>query len=116
MPEFTGGKLKLKGAGVSGKNKKKKKLGGKSKELDEAKREVESHEGKEALVEKSVAHGTDIRTEAEKRFEAHAERYELQRVKKLASKSHREKIRELNEKLATMTEHQDIPRVSYSYM
>ena len=122
MPEFTGGKLKLKGAGVlPGKSKKKKKTGSKIKQVDDAKLEVEvePHGGKGDVVdEKTVvrAKDTDTRTEAEKRFEAHAEKYEMQRVKKLAAKSHREKIKELNEKLATMTEHQDIPRVSYSYM
>lgn len=111
--------MKLKGAGVSGKNKNKRKTFSKNKELGDAKIDLELHGGKEAVVDvadKTVAQGTDTRTEAEKRFEAHAEKYEMQRVKKLASKSHREKIKELNEKLATMTEHQDIPRVSYSYM
>lgn len=46
----------------------------------------------------------DRRTEAEKRAEAHAARHEEARIRKMAAKSHRERVAELNEKLATLTE------------
>ena len=46
----------------------------------------------------------DRRTEAEKKAEAHYLKYEEQRAKKAASKSHRERIKDLNEKLANLTE------------
>jgi protein FAM32A len=36
---------------------------------------------------------------------------EKDRVKKAAQKSHREKIEELNQKLANLSEHHDIPKV-----
>jgi len=112
---FTGGKLKLKG-GVDLKKKKRKK---KSKAeaalpteeetlIDSPTHQVDTDEKQEALK--------DTRTEAEKRREAHMSKYEKQRAQKAASKSHRERIKELNDKLATLTEHHDIPRVSYSYM
>ncbi|KAL4424981.1 hypothetical protein ABPG77_002866 [Micractinium sp. CCAP 211/92] len=45
----------------------------------------------------------DRRTEAEKRAEAHFLKYEEQRARKAASKSHRDRVKELNEKLATLT-------------
>lgn len=38
----------------------------------------------------------DRRTEAEKKAEAHFLKYEAERAKKSASKSHRERIKELN--------------------
>ena len=41
----------------------------------------------------------DRRTDAERKAEAHFLRYEEQRARKLASKSHRERIKELNEKV-----------------
>lgn len=46
----------------------------------------------------------DRRTEAEKKAEAHAARHEEARIRKMAAKSHRERIAELNEKLSTLTE------------
>lgn len=56
----------------------------------------------------------DRRTEAEKKLDAHFSKYEAERAKKEAGKSHRDKIRDLNEKLASMTEHYDLFRVSYT--
>lgn len=56
----------------------------------------------------------DRRTEAEKRADAHFLKYEEQRARKAAAKSHRERIKELNEKLATLTEHHDLFRISYT--
>ena len=56
----------------------------------------------------------DRRTDAEKRAEAHMLQYEELRLKKAAGKSHQEKIKEFNEKLAAMTEHNDIFRISYT--
>jgi protein FAM32A len=43
-------------------------------------------------------------------------KYERERAKKAASKSHRQRIEELNSKLANLTEHHDLPKISYSYM
>ena len=114
MPEFTGGKLKLKGGVVV----KKKKKRGKTR-TDEEKGEGICAAGQ--VVEESPKHEKtgghlDTRTEAEKKFEKHALKYAQERAKKAASKSHRERIKELNDKLATLTEHHDIPRISYSQM
>lgn len=117
---FVGGKLKLKGgADLPGVKKKKKK---RDKDTQQV---VEAALGGEAAEEAppAAADGApappppeDRRTEAEKRFEAHLAKYEEAQLKKAASKSHRERIKEMNEKLATLTEHHDIPRISYSYM
>ena len=58
----------------------------------------------------------DTRTDAEKRREAHMAKYEKERAKKAASKSHRERIAEMNKYLEGLSEHHDIPKTSYSYM
>ena len=94
-----GGGLKLKG----GKKKKNKKRG-----LDAA-----------ALVElapaapaPAAAARDDGLTETER---AHKRRLVARRKEAAASgtaKSHRERVDDLNEKLSTMTEHNDIPRIS----
>lgn len=125
MP-FVGGKLRLKGEGaVAGGVKKKKKK--KTTDAVETKREATESEkdfndvgGEKALTiverEEKFAVPEDRRTEAEKRFEARVAKLEEERARKAAAKSHRERVKELNEKLATLTEHHDIPRISYSYM
>lgn len=56
----------------------------------------------------------DKRTEAEKKAEAHFLKYEEARASKAALKSHRDRIKELNEKLSNLTEHNDIFRISYT--
>jgi protein FAM32A len=58
----------------------------------------------------------DTRTEAEKRRDAHMAKYERERAKKAATKSHRERIHEMNKYLEGLSEHHDIPKTSYSYM
>ena len=126
---FVGGKLKLKGgADVSGVKKKKKKKQPTeiiASEADVAKKIVAdsaaaAQEGAPPSSEEgdpsSAPAGEDRRTEAEKRFEAHLAKYEEARLKKAATKSHRERVKEMNEKLSTLTEHHDLPRISYSYM
>ena len=125
---FVGGKLKLKGTSdLSGvKKKKSKKKGNAAIELAEKAAAAETEpttataiKDGEATGEEGSAAGAveeDRRTDAEKRFEAHMMKYEEQRLKKAATKSHRERVKEMNEKLSTLTEHHDLPRISYSYM
>ena len=112
---FTGGKLTLKGGvdplKIQKKKKKKKKKRKQETDLDAALESVDAVPPKEdAAVIK------DTRTEAEKRRDAHMVKYEQERAKKAAAKSHRQRIEEFNTKLATLTEHHDIPKISYSYM
>jgi protein FAM32A len=53
----------------------------------------------------------DRRTEAEKRYDEYLLKRESEKVKKLAAKSHREKVKDFNEYLEKLTEHHDIPKV-----
>ena len=98
------GPLKLKGVLDAGIVKKKKK---KSKE-------------KEVLIKKELLENkphkgpTDKRTKAEIQFEnAKEERAAIEILKK-ASKSHKDRIMEFNEKLEQLTEHDDIQKVSWT--
>ncbi|KAG7669464.1 hypothetical protein Ndes2526B_g05796 [Nannochloris sp. 'desiccata'] len=117
---FVGGKLKLKGGSdLSGVKKKKKKSKHSNDILASA---TDNKDNSELVTTGDAGGGTstqqpiveDRRTEAEKRFEAHLMKTEEQRLKKAASKSHRERIKELNEKLASTTEHFDLPRISHT--
>ena len=53
----------------------------------------------------------DNRTEAERRYDEQAERTQARLIEKMASKSHKDKVREFNEYLSKLSEHHDIPKV-----
>ena len=53
----------------------------------------------------------DRRTAAEKRFDERAAAQEVERVKKMAAKSHRERVSQFNDYLEKLSEHHDIPKV-----
>ncbi|CAG8565938.1 5465_t:CDS:2 [Cetraspora pellucida] len=55
------------------------------------------------------------KTEAEKKFQEVQRKRLDEKVEKAARKSHKERVAELNRKLEEMTEHYDIPKVSWSY-
>jgi protein FAM32A len=62
----------------------------------------------------SAPHEVDLEadlTDAERRALKKKRERELQELGKLAEKSHRERVEEFNERLAALTEHNDIPRV-----
>jgi protein FAM32A len=118
---FVGGRLKLKGVEPvkGGKKKKgrKEKRAGEGEELALA----AAADGSEAAA--AAAGGgsgapapaaVDRRTEAEKRHDAVLATREDARAAKVAAKSHRERIREMNERLASETEHFDLFRTSYT--
>uniref|UniRef100_A0A7S3R194 DUF1754-domain-containing protein n=1 Tax=Dunaliella tertiolecta TaxID=3047 RepID=A0A7S3R194_DUNTE len=132
---FAGGPLKLKGQPVAG-VKKKKKQQGKEKELalaaeaNAADKQQQGGGGEGPSTSagekhqkpdlKRALHGyelpqpdenADRRTAAEKRFQEHQVKLEQERLSKLASKSHRDRVKEFNDYLAHLSEHHDIPRV-----
>ena len=103
-PAFLGGALSFKGD----KKKKAKKKSRKSKHR------IDDKEHEERIPVQSLPDDDDDdeMTEAERK----ALKYKLEKDRKdldaVASKSHRERIEEFNEKLGQLTEHNDIPRVS----
>ncbi|KAI4355910.1 hypothetical protein L6164_004637 [Bauhinia variegata] len=125
-----GGKLKLKGkaldvkaGGVKKKKKNKRRqdlisqvteneisAGGsteQAKELDEQDiNDVEKVSG-----EGKAAHYDDHLTPAERRYIEQREELDVNRLAKLANKSHRDRIQDFNQYLANLSEHYDIPKV-----
>ena len=53
----------------------------------------------------------DRRTPAQRRHDEILVAREKERTAKMASKSHRDRVREFNEYLGALTEHHDIPKV-----
>ncbi|TYZ65535.1 hypothetical protein PybrP1_004994 [[Pythium] brassicae (nom. inval.)] len=51
-------------------------------------------------------------TPAQRRHEAHRKKREQAEIEKVAGKTYRERVEELNQYLGSLTEHHDIPRVS----
>lgn len=119
---FTGGKLKLKGGGEPPGIKKKKK----KKSVDSKAVALAETEGKDAeqLDKKAelakVIHGYEIaergeeedrRTATEKRRDEKMAKVEEERLRRMAQKTHRERINEFNTYLTELSEHHDIPKV-----
>lgn len=59
---------------------------------------------------RSYGYGDHL-TPAEKRFIQQTQKLELQRLAKMARKSHRDRVQEFNQYLANLSEHYDIPKV-----
>jgi len=51
------------------------------------------------------------RTEAEKKFEESQRRRREEKIRKLASMTHKDRVHEFNQKLEALSEHHDIPKV-----
>lgn len=95
---FVGGALSFKGDG----KKKAKKV---KRKIEKVKHELKVKESVAATVVEEL-------TEAEKKAALRRQEREKECLKAVASKSHRERVEEFNEKLSQLTEHNDIPRVS----
>lgn len=79
-------------------------------ETKKAKKKKNAHK-KEASVKHELPKQQDL-TDAEKAAKKRKEKREMEELKVVASKSHRERVEEFNNKLASLTEHNDIPRIS----
>ncbi|KAG8832470.1 hypothetical protein FRC17_001291 [Serendipita sp. 399] len=122
-----GGSLKLKGEGEGGKKKK-------SKKKNAAKLELTGEEPiktQALLKRKDAIEGTSAggaqrsdspsgtpggpsssrKTDAERRFEQIQKRRLLDKVSKMASKTHKDRVQEFNAKLEQASDHHDIPKV-----
>ncbi|RUS15716.1 hypothetical protein BC937DRAFT_92093 [Endogone sp. FLAS-F59071] len=105
-----GGPLKLKGDDSSIKKKKKKSKKDKDKlsaAVQNALREGSGSGSDSPLSSRRVI----TKTAAELKFEEIQRKRQEEKVKKAATKSHKEKVAEFNQKLEEMTEHYDIPKV-----
>ncbi|EFN68963.1 Protein FAM32A [Camponotus floridanus] len=86
-------------------SKKKKDKDGKKKKLVEVSKIVE-----EEKVEKKEL----TRTKAELAFQKMQEKMQTERIKQKASKTHKQRVEEFNRHLDSLTEHFDIPKVSWT--
>lgn len=107
------GSLKLKGVAESGIKKKKKK----KKEIEkEMAASIRRNTSPNSTPEKEAPNVAVIRnyTEAERRFMERQRKMEADRILKKASKTHKEKVEDFNRHLDSLTEHFDIPKVSWT--
>nr|XP_035146868.1 protein FAM32A-like [Callithrix jacchus] len=108
MGQVQKGPLKLKGIAELGVTKRKKK----KKDKDKAK--LLEAMGTNKKNEEKKRHSLDKRTLAQAAFEKMQEKQQMERILKKASKTHKQRVEDFNRQLDTLTEHYDIPKVSWT--
>ncbi|XP_051551082.1 protein FAM32A-like [Myxocyprinus asiaticus] len=99
------GSLKLKGVSLASKKKKKKDQ--ERKHLEQQVLTTQNEEGtKKGYVDK--------RTPAQMAFDKLQEKRQMERILKKASKTHKRRVEDFNRHLDKLTEHYDIPKVSWT--
>ncbi|KAF7203018.1 protein FAM32A-like [Nothobranchius furzeri] len=101
--------LKLKGVGELSAGKKKKK---KSESKHRMEQVVTSQNDEEEVKTKKAY--IDKRTPAQIAFDKTQEKRQMERILKKASKTHKHRVEDFNRHLDTLTEHYDIPKVSWT--
>ena len=104
--KFTGGSLSF----LSSSSKKKKKK--KKKKKEKRGKDLEGDEGQGASSLDDVFDEFEDMTESERRAAKRKREREMKDLEIVAKKSHRERVEDFNTKLSTLTEHNDIPRIS----
>ncbi|XP_052395847.1 protein FAM32A-like [Carassius gibelio] len=97
--------LKLKGVSVASKKKKKKDK--ERKRLEEQALASQNEEGTKKVY-------VDKRTPAQIAFDKIQEKRQMERILKKASKTHKRRVEDFNRHLDALTEHYDIPKVSWT--
>ncbi|ETW87025.1 hypothetical protein HETIRDRAFT_99428 [Heterobasidion irregulare TC 32-1] len=112
-----GGSLKIRGGvaegGITKKKKKSKSKGDKDKKKDAVKEDspVLTSSADGSRNSPLPGSSSDRKTEAERRFQEVQRKRLEERVKKLATKTHKDRVHEFNSKLEALSEHHDIPKV-----
>ncbi|XP_056133729.1 protein FAM32A-like [Lampris incognitus] len=112
MSEYAGvqkGSLKLKGVGTVSAGKKKKKEKEKKHRLEQ--QVMTSQTDEEDNTQKRYV---DKRTPAQIAFDKMQEKRQMERILNKASKTHKHRVEDFNRHLDTLTEHYDIPKVSWT--
>ncbi|KAF7703089.1 protein FAM32A-like [Silurus meridionalis] len=102
------GSLKIKGVGSISASKKKKK---KDKEKKRLENQAMATSADEETTKKTYV---DKRTPAQLAFDKIQEKRQIERILNKASKTHKRRVEEFNRHLDTLTEHYDIPKVSWT--
>ncbi|KAI9203999.1 putative C31G5.21 protein [Polychytrium aggregatum] len=111
---FTGGGLKLKGS--SGIKKKKKDKKESKKRLEHVLKE-DVHSDRDSTQDDSAPSSVlqtlppSRKTKAELKFEEAQMKRQSEKIEKIVSKSHKERVSEFNNYLSSLSEHHDIPKV-----
>lgn len=98
--------LKGGGAGLGAGKRKKKKAKEKAQILEQIVSSKKQEEEKKR--------GLDKRTPAQVAYEKMQEKRQMERILKKASKTHKQRVEDFNRHLDTLTEHYDIPKVSWT--
>ncbi|KAM3619834.1 uncharacterized protein V6R79_014325 [Siganus canaliculatus] len=101
--------LKIKGLGDISAGKKKKK---KDKESKHRLEQVMTNQNDEEVKTKKAY--VDKRTPAQVAFDKMQEKRQMERILKKASKTHKHRVEDFNRHLDNLTEHYDIPKVSWT--
>ncbi|XP_038136998.1 protein FAM32A-like isoform X2 [Cyprinodon tularosa] len=101
--------LKIKGLGELSAGKKKKK----NKESKHRMEQIVTGENDEEEVKTKKAY-IDKRTPAQIAFDKMQEKRQMERILKKASKTHKHRVEDFNRHLDNLTEHYDIPKVSWT--
>ncbi|XP_019752376.1 protein FAM32A-like [Hippocampus comes] len=101
--------LKIKGVGSISSGKKKKK---KDKESKHRMEQVATNQNDEELKAKRAY--MDKRTPAQIAFDKMQEKRQMERILNKASKTHKHRVEDFNRHLDNLTEHYDIPKVSWT--
>ncbi|KAM7409978.1 hypothetical protein PAMA_001452 [Pampus argenteus] len=112
MAEYTTAQksaLKLKGVGAVSAGKKKKK---KDKESKHRLEQVVNNQDDEDVKTKKAY--VDKRTPAQIAFDKMQEKRQMERILNKASKTHKHRVEDFNRHLDNLTEHYDIPKVSWT--
>ncbi|XP_018583627.1 protein FAM32A-like [Scleropages formosus] len=108
------GSLKLKGIGsISSGKKKKKKDKDKKLRLQQEIMTMQSEETEETEEAKKPVY-MEKRTPAQVAFDKMQEKRQMERILNKASKTHKQRVEDFNRHLDTLTEHYDIPKVSWT--
>ncbi|KAK9967646.1 hypothetical protein ABG768_002027 [Culter alburnus] len=99
------GTLKLKGVSIASKKKKKKDK--ERKHLEEQVMTTQNEKGTKKVY-------VDKRTPAQISFDKIQEKRQMERILKKASKTHKRRVEDFNRHLDSLTEHYDIPKVSWT--
>uniref|UniRef100_A0A673WI87 Family with sequence similarity 32 member A n=2 Tax=Salmo trutta TaxID=8032 RepID=A0A673WI87_SALTR len=102
------GSLKLKGIGVVSVGKKKKK---KDKEKKRLEQQINTNRNEE---EETKSGYIDKRTPAQIAFDKMQEKRQMERILNKAEKTHKRRVEDFNRHLDSLTEHYDIPKVSWT--
>ncbi|XP_010735105.1 protein FAM32A-like [Larimichthys crocea] len=103
--------LKLKGIGIVSAGKKKKK---KDKESKHRLEQVVSSQKEKEEEEVNKKTYVDKRTPAQIAFDKMQEKRQMERILNKASKTHKLRVEDFNRHLDNLTEHYDIPKVSWT--